>query len=110
MLIDLESLPGNPAELRAMNRLLAAEVKALTLKVEQLQHQLAGHNRHRFGTKSESLDQLQLCLAEEEAIGEAAAGNDTDHEQATEGPCRIIWNATSRFSHPVMIAANAAEA
>ena len=63
-----------------MNRLLANEVKALTLKVEQLQHQLAGHNRHRFGSKSESLDQLNLVFQEDEAIAEAA------EEQAAPAP------------------------
>ncbi len=41
MLKDLDIAPDDPAELRAVNRLLADEVKALTLKVEQLQHQLA---------------------------------------------------------------------
>lgn len=72
MLTDLDIVPEDPAELRAVNRLLADEVKALTLKVEQLQHQLAGHNRHRFGSKSESLDQLNLVFQEDEAIAEAA--------------------------------------
>ena len=35
MLKDLDIAPEDPAELRAVNRLLADEVKALTLKVEQ---------------------------------------------------------------------------
>ncbi|MEL6220882.1 MAG: transposase, partial [Pseudomonadota bacterium] len=64
--------PEDPAELRAVNRLLANEVKALTLKVEQLQHQLHGHNRHRFGSKAESSDQLNLTFVEDEQIAEAA--------------------------------------
>ena len=51
MLDGLDITPEDPAELRAVNRLLADEVKALSLKVEQLQHQLHGHNRHRFGSK-----------------------------------------------------------
>ena len=62
MLKDLDITPDDPAELRAVSRLLADEVKALSLKVEQLQHQLHGANRHRFGAKSESLDQLNLDL------------------------------------------------
>lgn len=66
MLKDLDIAPEDPAELRAVNRLLAGEVKALTLKVEQLQHQLAGHNRHRFSSKSEGLDQLNLMFQEVE--------------------------------------------
>jgi len=72
MLKDLDITPEDPAEMRVVNRLLADEVKALTLKVEQLQHQLAGHNRHRFGSKSENLDQLNLTFAEDEQIAEAA--------------------------------------
>lgn len=72
MLKDLDIAPEDPAELRAVNRILADEVKALTLKVEQLQHQLAGHKRHRFGAKSEGLDQLNLTFQEDEQIAEAA--------------------------------------
>jgi transposase len=55
-----------------VNRLLANEVKALSLKVEQLQHQLHGANRHRFGSKSEGLDQLRLDLQEDAEIVQAA--------------------------------------
>ncbi len=39
--------------------------------IEKLQHQLHGANRHRFGSKSEGMDQLQL-FAENEEIAEAA--------------------------------------
>lgn len=66
MLSSLDITPDDPEELRSVNRLLADEVKALSLKVEQLQHQLHGHNRHRFGSKSEGLDQLNLTFAEDE--------------------------------------------
>jgi len=72
MLNSLDIVPDDPEELRSVNRLLADEVKALSLKVEQLQHQLHGHNRHRFGSKSEGLDQLNLTFQEDEAISEAA--------------------------------------
>ena len=71
MLNTLDNLPEDPDELRQVSELLAAEVKALTLKVEQLQHQLHGVNRHRFGFKSEGMDQLQL-FAESEEIADAA--------------------------------------
>ncbi len=73
MLKDLDISPDDPAELRAVNRLLADEVKALTLKVEQLQHQLAGHDRHRFGSKSESLDQLNPVFVLRDKQGENPA-------------------------------------
>ena len=69
MLNVLDNLPEDPTELRQVSTLLAAEVKALTLKVEQLQHQLHGANRHRFGSTSEGMDQLQL-FAENEEIAE----------------------------------------
>ncbi|WP_057463324.1 IS66 family transposase [Pseudovibrio sp. POLY-S9] len=72
MLKDLNICLEDPVKLRAVNKLLAAEVKALSLKVEQLQHQLHGANRNRFGSKSETLDQLNLNLAEDKAIAEAA--------------------------------------
>lgn len=72
MLKDLDITPDDPAELQAVNRLLADEVKSQALPIEKLKHQLAGHNRHRFGVRSESLDQLNLTFEEDEAIAEAA--------------------------------------
>ena len=75
MLNDLESLPNDPVELQGMVTLLARELKNRDLKIADLKHQLAGHNRHRFGSKSESLDQLQLFVENEEI---AAASEETD--------------------------------
>ena len=60
MLDTLKSLPEDPAELQGLVTLLAAEVKSQALMIERLQHQLHGANRHRFGSKSESMEQLQL--------------------------------------------------
>ncbi len=71
MLSALDNLPEDPIELRQLTELLAAEVKAQALMIEKLQHQLHGANRHRFGAKSEGMDQLQLFV-ENEAIAEAA--------------------------------------
>lgn len=70
MLNSLTNLPEDPAELRQVTELLAAEVKAQALMIEKLQHQLHGANRHRFGSKSEGMDQLQL-FTENEEISEA---------------------------------------
>ena len=84
MLNALEILPEDPAELRQVSELLAAEVKALTLKVEQLQHQLHGANRHRFGSKSEGMDQLQLFAENEEIAKFAAAAEQTPPTEAIE--------------------------
>jgi len=72
MLNGLDIHPEDPSGLRQMNRLLAAEVKSQALLIEKLKHQLAGHNRHRFGSKSENLDQLNLAFTEDEQIAAAA--------------------------------------
>ena len=58
MLNALDNLPEDPVELRRVTGLLASEVKAQALMIEKLQHQLHGANRHRFGSKSEGMDQL----------------------------------------------------
>lgn len=84
MLNDLDITPDDPAELRAVNRLLVDEVKALSLKVEQLQHQLHGHNRHRFGSKSENLDQLNLTFEEDEEIAKAVEEQAKPAQPSTE--------------------------
>ena len=84
MLNSLTNLPEDPAELRQVSELLAAEVKALTLKVEQLQHQLHGANRHRFGSKSESMDQLQLFVENEEIAKFATEAEQTPPAEPVE--------------------------
>ena len=58
MLNTFDNLPEDPSELRQFTELLATEVKAQALMVEKLQHQLHGANRHRFGSKSEGMEQL----------------------------------------------------
>ena len=82
MLNNLESLPNDPVELQDMVTLLASELKSQALFIEKLQHQLHGANRHRFGSKSETLDQLQLLLENEEIA--AADEIDTPGPQASE--------------------------
>lgn len=72
MIKDLDITPDDPAELRAVNRLLADEVKSQALLIEKLKHQLAGQNRHRFGVRSENLDQLNLTFEEDEKIAKVA--------------------------------------
>jgi transposase len=68
MLDAPKSLPSDPAELRETAEGLLDMVKAQALKIAKLEHQLAGHRQHRFGSKSETSDQLnlQLWLEEEE--------------------------------------------
>jgi len=48
-----------------------AEIRVRDLMIEKLKHQLAGHQRHRFGSKSETVDQLALDMEDRE-IAEAA--------------------------------------
>jgi transposase len=66
MLDAPQSLPSDPEELRETAEGLVALVKSQALRIAKLEHQLAGHRRHRFGSKSETMDQLQLRLEEEE--------------------------------------------
>ena len=66
MLNTAETLPSDPAELRRTAEGLVQLVKSQALKIAKLEHQLAGHRRQRFGSKSETMDQLQLRLEEEE--------------------------------------------
>ena len=42
------------------------------MKIAKLEHQLAGHRQHRFGSKSEASDQLNLQLQLEEEETAAA--------------------------------------
>ncbi|MDP7184428.1 MAG: IS66 family transposase [Paracoccaceae bacterium] len=67
-----KSLPSDPAELRVAAEGLVELAKAQALEIEKLKHQLAGHQRHRFGSRSESADQLNLQLRLEEEETSAA--------------------------------------
>ena len=67
-----KSLPSDPAELRIAAEGLVELAKTQALQIEKLKHQLAGHQRHRFGSKSESSDQLNLELKLEEEETAAA--------------------------------------
>ena len=80
MLETPHDLPDTVAELQAMIGLRDAEIatrdqkltifeteiRARDYQIEKLKHELAGLRRHRFGSKSEALDQLELTLEEQE--------------------------------------------
>src|SRR3954452_15542901 len=66
MLSETQALPEDPVQLREAAESLVSLVKAQALRIAKLEHQLAGLRRHRFGSTSESLDQLQLGLEDEE--------------------------------------------
>jgi transposase len=72
MFSDLKSLPKDPEDLRAVSALLMAEVKSQAYQIEKLKAELAGHRKARFGSKSESLDQLALDLVDDAEIAAAA--------------------------------------
>jgi len=86
MLNDLKSLPEDPAELKDLVTLLASELQNRDLKIADLQHQLAGHKRHRFGVKYETLEQLQLSLEGEEIAAAAAAEETYTPDEAASKP------------------------
>ncbi|MEQ8653067.1 MAG: hypothetical protein RIC87_11445 [Kiloniellales bacterium] len=66
-------MPEDPAALRALVleyeaevAAFRAEIQARDLMIEKLKLQLAGQRRHRFGARSETMDQLELTLEEAE--------------------------------------------
>lgn len=73
MLESLTPLPDDPEDLKGLVTLMGEEIRALTLKIEDLQGQLAGHRKARFGSKSESLQQLAFDLQEDSEIAVAAS-------------------------------------
>jgi len=81
-----KSLPSDPGELRVAAEGLVELAKAQALEIEKLKHQLAGHNRHRFGSKSETADQLNLQLRLEEEETAAASTAPTEDISATSEP------------------------
>lgn len=67
-------------ELKSELARLANDVHSRDAIIAELRMQLDGHNKHRFGSRSESLDQMILELALEEheiAQGAEASGEDT---------------------------------
>ena len=82
MLTTPKSLPSDPAELRIAAEGLVELAKSQALQIEKLKHQLAGHQRYRFGSKSESADQLNLQLQLEEE--ETAAARTAPPEEASD--------------------------
>jgi transposase len=63
--------------------IFAAEIQERDYRIEKLKHELAGLRRHRFGSRSEALDQLELTLEEEEIARAAATppGEDNKADQ-----------------------------
>ena len=83
MLDDAKKLPNDPAALKGLVTTLASELKFRDILIEKLKHQLAGMRQHRFGSRSEALDQLTLTLEDEEiaASAQEPTPDDTDTDQ-----------------------------
>lgn len=69
----LKKLPDDAATLKDMVVVYEAEIRTheaeiynRDLLIEKLKHQLSGLKRHRFGSSSEGLDQLEMTLESEE--------------------------------------------
>ena len=71
MLNNANDLPNDPAALKGLVTTLASELKFRDILIEKLKHQLAGMRQHRFGSRSEALDQLTLTLEDEEIAASA---------------------------------------
>ena len=57
---------------------MGEEIKSQAYLIEKLKGQLAAHQKARFGSKSESLDQLTFDLQEDEEIEAAAETQKTE--------------------------------
>ena len=100
MLGDLETLPDDPNELKDLVGMMGAEIKALTLKVADLQSQVAGHPKARFGSKSETADQLALDLQEDIEIAQAVSGaGDKSGDDNSEPPAKRQHSRTPLPEH-----------
>ncbi len=66
MLDDAQALPDDVAAPKSMVLVSRAELRNRDLLMEKLKHQFAGLRRLCFGAQSETLDQLELGIADEE--------------------------------------------
>ena len=83
MLDEVKALPNDPALLKGLIVSLTSELTSRDVLIAKLQHQLSGLRRHQFGSRSESIDQLELTLEEEE-IARAAATPPGEDEKANQ--------------------------
>ena len=93
--LSSEQFPDDPDALKAMISERDDELYAKSLLIEKLKHQLAILRRGKFGTSSESLDQLDL-LVEEMEVDQAdakAASPVSDNGEAKQQPKRKAFSA-----------------
>ena len=96
MLSEAQALPEDPAQLREAAEGLVSLVKSQALRIAKLEHQLAGLRRHRFGSISASLAQLQLRLQDEE-IAMARADKAAPRSDPTAAPKDVPKRKLSLF-------------
>ena len=91
MLDGFKNLPDDPLALKALIASMVseltsrdAELKTRDLLIEKLKHQLAGLRRHQFGSRSESIEQLELTLEDEEIARATEAPPGPDDAAPTE--------------------------
>ncbi len=56
---EIEAREGQISLLDQKLSIFAAEIQERDYRIEKLKHELAGLRRHRFGARSEALDQLE---------------------------------------------------
>jgi len=76
-------VPDDPSKLRALVDVLMSELKSSHIKITDLEQRLAGMNRHRFGTRSENADQLNLTLENAEIAAKMVAPDDEEAFELT---------------------------
>jgi transposase len=88
-----QNLPDDSSRLKNMVTALSGECGALMgelksrdILIEKLKHQLAGMRQHRFGSRSEALDQLALTLEDEEIAASAQEPAPVDADQPVTPP------------------------
>lgn len=79
MLNSAQTLPKDPSQLQSIVTTLTSELKSRDVLIEKLKHQLASMRRHRFGSRSEALDQLAWLLENEEI---AVAADEVEEPQS----------------------------
>ena len=115
-----EASPDLPDDIAALQAMVAlqneklsifeTEIRARDYRIEKLEHQLAGLRQHRFGQRSEALDQLELTLEEEEIARGVETPVVTENRRVNPSASRypITCPAMMRCSAPAMRAAPAA--
>lgn len=78
MLDAIKSLPDDPAQLKGLISQMEQEITSQAYQIEKLKAELHGHRKARFGSASESADQLALDLQDDEEIGAAVAAQQAE--------------------------------